>query len=100
MNGGSMDTAPTASGEAKEKAGHRTRSASRLSLVNGGEIDTAQTASGEAKEEAGHRTRSASRLSLARQENGRDIVFGMSRRTKAERITRPLFTPWWACKGV
>ena len=62
MNGGSMDTAPTASGEAKEKAGHRTRSASRLSLVNGGGTDTAPTASGEAKEKAGHRTRNAVRL--------------------------------------
>ena len=30
MNGGSMDTAPTASGEAKEKAGLRTRNAVRL----------------------------------------------------------------------
>lgn len=54
--------------------------------MNGGGTDTAQTASGEAKEKVGHRTRSASRLSLVRQENGRDIVFGMSRRTKAERI--------------
>ena len=34
MGGGNkIDTAPIASGEAKEKARHRTRSASRLSLV-------------------------------------------------------------------
>ena len=31
--GNKIDTAPIASGQAKEKAGHRTRSASRLSLV-------------------------------------------------------------------
>ena len=65
-------SAPIASGEAKEKAGLRTRIASRLSLVGGGnKIDTAPIASGEAKEKAGHRTRSASRLSLV---NGGDRI--------------------------
>ena len=43
-------SAPDASGEAKEKAGLRTRSASRLSLVNGGDrIDTAQPQEEKAK---------------------------------------------------
>lgn len=37
------DTAPTASGEAKEKAGHGTRSASRLSLVSSGDGIDART---------------------------------------------------------
>ena len=65
-------SAPIASGGAKEKAGHRTRSASRLSLVGGGnKIDTAPIASGEAKEKAGLRTRIASRLSLV---NGGDRI--------------------------
>ena len=51
MSGGDRtDTAPAASGEAKEKAGHRTRSASRLSLVSGGNrIDTAQPQEEKAK---------------------------------------------------
>ena len=43
-------SAPDASGEAKEKAGLRTRSASRLSLVSGGNrIDIAQPQEEKAK---------------------------------------------------
>ena len=51
MNGGNrIDTAPIASSKTKEKAGLRTRIASRLSLVNGGDrIDTAQPQEEKAK---------------------------------------------------
>ena len=45
MNGGSMDTAPAASGEAKEKAGHKTRSAVRL--PGGERISTDRSGSGD-----------------------------------------------------
>ena len=74
LNGGNrIDTAPIASGKAKEKAGLRTRNASRLSLVNGGNrIDTAPVASGKAKEKAGLRTQIASRLSLVSRQNSRE----------------------------